>query len=356
MGLNLFWRATTFARRKKQFAMKLWVAKHHITQFSLPPSWLQLECRPWSVKFLPGTMDRPLVLFLGSQKAQVSGLSFDESCKPILPMPGNGDSCLCPHFSRSNFTRRNTGKDLLRWRFHAVGRGRWKKLHQQPQRGPCKVIFRIPYSPFEPRHTSVLPAEAMAYFRTGFFTTSYFRTVFFVLGILSFCKQDPSRFLVPVQVPRAYFLTLFEGRVVQPHRCQPPLHSHVDLLFFSGRGTAHWLLIDRPASTPSLTTCAGQNKETSLACHDRMHRVNEGSPGSHSECLPFVQLRLPSKGSLSSLFFFFFWSRKIIMVPLVQTSYKKQYSAFRNFFPKLCLILRCPGTLFTSHETPLFLF
>ena len=103
----------------------------------------------------------------------------------------------------------------------------------QAQGGPCKVIFRIPYSPFEPRHTSVLPAEAMAYFRTGFFTTSYFRTVFFVLGILSFCKQDPSRFLVPVQVPRAYFLTLLEGRVVQPYRCQPPLHPHVDLLFFS---------------------------------------------------------------------------------------------------------------------------
>ena len=155
-----------------------------------------------------------------------------------------------------------------------------------------------------------MTAEAMAYFRTGFFTTSYFRTVFFVLGILSFCKQDPSRFLVPVQVPRAYFLTLFEGRVVQPYRCQPPLHPHVDLLFFSGGGTArsmHCLLIDRPASTPSLTTCAGPNKETSLARHDRMHRVNEsfeGSPGSHSECLPFVQLRLPLKGSLSSLFFF----------------------------------------------------
>ena len=122
------------------------------------------------------------------------------------------------------------------------------KLDETPPRGPCKVIFRIPYSPFEPRHTSVLPAEAMAYFRTGFFTTayfrtgffttSYFRTVFFVLGILSFCKQDPSRFLVPVQVPRAYFLTLFEGRVVQPYRCQPPLHPRVDLLFFSGGGTA----------------------------------------------------------------------------------------------------------------------
>ena len=59
------------------------------------------------------------------------------------------------------------------------------------RRGPCKVIFRIPYSLFKPRHTSVLPAEAMAYFRTGFFTTSYFRTVFLVLGILSFCKLDP---------------------------------------------------------------------------------------------------------------------------------------------------------------------
>ena len=86
-----------------------------------------------------------------------------------------------------------------------------------PVRGPCKVVFRIPYSLFKPRHTSVLPVEAMAYFCTGFFTTSYFPTVFLVLGILSFCKLDPRRFLVPVLVSRAYFHTLSEGHVVQPY-------------------------------------------------------------------------------------------------------------------------------------------
>ena len=93
-------------------------------------------------------------------------------------------------------------------------------------RTPLSSHVILPYCPLKPWHTSVL----------AFFSTSYFRTVFFVLGILSFCKQDPSRFLVPVQVPRAYFLTLFEGRVVQPYRCQPPLHPHVDLLFFGGGG------------------------------------------------------------------------------------------------------------------------
>ena len=66
-------------------------------------------------------------------------------------------------------------------------------------------------------------------------------------------KIYPSRFLVPVQVPRAYFLTLFEGRVVQPYRCQPPLHPHVDLLFFSagggggGHSAEHALTLDRPS-------------------------------------------------------------------------------------------------------------
>ena len=58
----------------------------------------------------------------------------------------------------------------------------------------------------------------MAYFRTGFFTTSYFRTVFLVRGILSFCKLDPRRFLVPVLISRAYFHTLFEVLVIQPVR------------------------------------------------------------------------------------------------------------------------------------------
>ena len=60
----------------------------------------------------------------------------------------------------------------------------------------------------------------MAYFRTGFFTTSYFRIVFLVRGILSFCKLlvDPRRFLVLVLISRAYYNTVpVDGHVVQPY-------------------------------------------------------------------------------------------------------------------------------------------
>ena len=106
-------------------------------------------------------------------------------------------------------------------------------------RGPCKVIFRIPYSPFEPRHTSVLPAEATAYFRTGFFTTSYFRTVFFVY----FRSASKIQVIFSFRYPGRTFLLCLKA-VSSSRTAASPRRSTV---FQRGWHSAEHALLDRPS-------------------------------------------------------------------------------------------------------------